>query len=829
MERFICIHGHFYQPPRENPWLEAIPVQPSAAPFRDWNQRIQAECYAPNGACRVRRDFQGPVTSIVNNYERISFNFGPTLLDWMKPQDPEAYQRILDADAASQERFSGHGNALAQGYNHMILPLSNSRDLETQIFWGIRDFQTRYRRMPEGIWLPETGVDHNTLFECARQGIRYVLLAPNQAKAVRKCTTEELRQPPKPNRRWSDVSGGRIDPTVPYLYRFADGSSIQLFFYDGPLSSAIAFQGLLNDGREFGRRLVGALRRHNRTQLVHVATDGESYGHHHRFGEMALAAALTEIELSGKARLTNYGEFLDLCPPQCEVQIHDPSAWSCAHGVGRWSEDCGCRMGTPGYHQRWRRPLRRALDLLRDGLDEVFESEAPRYLRDPWGARNAYVDVLLDGSRAGRENFLGAHGRSDLTEAGAQEVWKLLEMQRHRMFMYTSCGWFFDELGGIEGVQILRYGARALELGESFGYRGRKDFLEALAEAPSNVEEDHDGARIFATRVLADRVEPDRLVARYAIHAVLDPEKSPRTFPAYSLEVEDSIFESAGHARLLLGKVRLRLERTQEIRQLHFAVLHFGEHDFTCKVAPIVSPETTRAAQQRVLDAFRTHSLKESVLALEEAYPGGDHDLADLFDLERKRLVEKVLEASLEALAKGYEGIYMKNQKLMRFLAEMHLGLPEELSIAARYVLTRRLRSVAQGLAHARGASEVDTLLSMAVETLTESQRLGLDLSLEDFARGVQKRLEAEAEALSEGRGGGSIEICRRLVELAQGQHLPVVWFRTENHVFRFLSGPIRRLRERVDRGESALALRVERAEELGRALGFEVPIPSSS
>ena len=322
--KYICIHGHFYQPPRENAWLEAVEVQDSAHPYHDWNRRITVECYSANVYSRILDD-AGRIEKIVNNYEKISFNFGPTLLAWMEIHAPDVYQAVLEADKRSMARYSGHGSALAQAYNHMIMPLAHERDKHTQVLWAIRDFEYRFGRRPEGMWLPETAVDLETLEVLADQGILFTILSPDQAAQTRGLEDTD----------WCDVSDGAIDPKVPYLQQLEGGGTMTLFFYDGPISRAVAFEGLLKNGEAFAERLVSGFADQETPQLLHIATDGESYGHHFPHGDMALAYALHYIESQDLAQLTNYGEFLEKCPPTQEVQIKENTSWSCAHGVAR--------------------------------------------------------------------------------------------------------------------------------------------------------------------------------------------------------------------------------------------------------------------------------------------------------------------------------------------------------------------------------------------------------------------------------------------------------------------------------------------------------------
>jgi alpha-amylase/alpha-mannosidase (GH57 family) len=381
MERFICIHGHFYQPPRENAWLEYVELQDSAYPYHDWNERITAECYEPNSTSRIL-DRDGFISQIVNNYTRMSFDFGPTLLMWLERYEPGVYQAVIEADQRSQEYFSGHGSAMAQAYNHMIMPLANHRDRYSQVMWGIRDFQHRFGRQPEGMWLPETAVDLETLEILAELGIKFTILAPHQAKRIRQINAEN----------WDDVSRGNIETTRAYLINLPSGRRLNLFFYNGPISRAVAFEDILNSGENFAKRLVDAFSEKNDwSQLVHIATDGETYGHHHRFGDMALAFALHHIETDNLAQITNYGEYLEKCPPTHEVEIIEKTSWSCMHGIDRWWSDCGDNSGAhPKWNQAWRTPLRNALDGLRDSMVGQYEEKAGQYLKDPWVARDDY-------------------------------------------------------------------------------------------------------------------------------------------------------------------------------------------------------------------------------------------------------------------------------------------------------------------------------------------------------------------------------------------------------------------------------------------------------
>lgn len=495
----LVVHGHFYQPPRENPWTGVIDPEPSALPYRDWNERIHAECYRPNGVARIV-DGAGNIVRIVSNYELISFNFGPTLLSWLERMHPDTHTRIVRADQESARTHSGHGNAIAQGYNHAILPLCNARDEETQVRWGIADFEHRFGRAPESMWLPETACNERTLETLIAEGLRYIILAPQQAARVRKNSTSP----------WQDVSDGSVDPSVPYTYRSKRDTtkSITLFFYDGPLARGIAFDGALRSSEGLVERFRSAASGEHK--LVNVATDGESYGHHFKFGDRGIAYALDVAAASKGLRVTNYGEYLDHHPAEHEAEIAlgdlgEGSSWSCAHGVSRWIRDCGCQTGaSDAWSQSWRTPLRAAFDALRDASIPWFEQKGGDFFADPWKVRNEYIDVVLKRDTA--DAFVTRASKRPLTQAETAQAIALLEAQRHSMLMYTSCGWFFADIAGIEALQVLRYAARTLEWMEESGQvPPREEFMAHLAAARSNLVEKGTGADLFRTDVLPSR------------------------------------------------------------------------------------------------------------------------------------------------------------------------------------------------------------------------------------------------------------------------------------------------------------------------------------
>lgn len=488
----LCIHGHFYQPPRENPWTGRVEAQPSAAPAHDWNERITSECYRPNSAARLHATDELPDREL-SNYANMSFDFGPTLLTYLAREQKDVHEAIVAADREAQRRFSGHGSAIAQSYSHAILPLASQRDRRTEIRWGLRDFEMRFGRASEGLWLPECAVDTPTLEALADEGVRFTILAPGQASRVRRIGS----------RTWRDFrgSGHGIDTRLPYLVELASGRSIAVFFYDGALAHQVAFGQALHNGADF----LEALEDHMppAPALVHMATDGETYGHHHRFAEMGLAWVLDRVGRGTNAfDLTIYAEYLDRHPPIHEVEIVEKSSWSCAHGVERWRSDCGCSGGRRQGHQGWRGPLREALDTLRDLLAPVFEREGRGLLRDPWAARDDFAEVLVRRLPRTEKDFLERHQARALAAEHQARALELLDMQRHALLMYASCAWFFDDLGDIEPMQGLAHAARAIELsGPADSPRIERIFRSAIAHAVSN---DGENGSAVLDRVLAD-------------------------------------------------------------------------------------------------------------------------------------------------------------------------------------------------------------------------------------------------------------------------------------------------------------------------------------
>jgi len=684
MKKQICVHGHFYQPPRENPWLEEIEIQDSAYPYKDWNQRITSECYAPNVASRILDD-NGDIADIINNYTRMSFNFGPTLLTWLQRQEPDIYLAILKADKSSQHFYSGHGSAIAQAYNHMILPLANARDKKTQVLWGIKDFEYRFKRRPEGMWLPETAVDTATLEVLAEQGIHYTILAPYQAEGFRRIGETE----------WQSVNGNGFSTRCPYVCPLPSGKSIAVFFYDGSVSHDIAFSGLLGNGEQFAKRLLqGFSPDESLHELVHAATDGETYGHHHRFGNMALSYGMHYIEQNAFAQITVYGEYLEKYPPVFEVKIKENSSWSCAHGVERWRSDCGCCIGGHPWKQAWRKPLREAMDWLRDRLSNTYQSFMSDVCNDPWTVRDAYIEVVLDRSERTVERFLKTHLKRTVSREEGVAVLKALEMQRNAMFMFTSCGWFFDEVSGIETVQILQYAARAIQLaGEISGKDLEKEFLERLEPAESNIAEYKTAREIYVRFVKPRVIGILNVGAHFAISSLF--QAYPESFKAYCycVDIKDRRLHEIGKQKLIVGSAAIRSVITQESCVVDFAVLHFGDYNIHCGVRFNKDERTYSEMANDLVEIFFANNIADSIQKMTHYFGEHIYDLWDLFKNEQGKVLEDIFENTLDVIETNFRSIYDHYYPLMQVRPDFRIPLPKALAMTVEFVLNRDLAS----------------------------------------------------------------------------------------------------------------------------------------
>lgn len=769
---YVTVHGHFYQPPRENPYLDTIERQPSAAPFHDWNERIHHECYRPNAFARVLND-RGEVVGIANNYEYLSFNIGPTLMSWLERYDVEVYQRILEADRKSCDRLNGHGNAIAQVYNHMILPLANERDKYTQIRWGKQDFRSRFGRDPEGMWLAETAVDYPTVEALVAEGIKFIILAPSQAERCRLIPSDE-----QPVTQWLEVGGSQIDPTRPYRCFLADGRYIDIFFYDGPISRDMGFNDALNHSNNFAGRLGQAVRGdHRPAQLISVATDGETFGHHKGGTEKCLAYAFTQEFPQRGWTVTNYAHYLSINPPTWEVVLKPVTAWSCAHGVDRWQEDCGCGGGGL-WNQKWRRPLRHALDWLRDQLIKVYEDVGYQLFRDPWAARDEYIGCIRDRSPENVESFLARHRTRKLSPVEQIDALRLLEMQRHAMLMYTSCGWFFEEISRPEGVQILRYAARALELaGDVSGVQLEKGFLKRLALAPSNVDFFKTGGEVYRQLVVSAQVSFKQVAAHYAITSLLTSYQQRQQVYCYDAQQLDYQIQRMGALTLAVGQLRLVSEITWESAHLVFAVLHLGGWDFHCCIQPFAGRRAYSKLKDRVFNALKQASAAHTILAMNQMFCEESFSLQNLFAEERHRIMGLLSQETLTRLDQLYTQVYRDNYGVLMAFHRDELPVPQELQVAAEIALSNRCLTFIKALE--QDASDPQSALShlAGLEAIaTEANHLRCQLKIRDAKSTLEKLILRSLWQLlydvHSDTSNADIDFITRLIELGRQLNL---------------------------------------------------------
>jgi alpha-amylase/alpha-mannosidase (GH57 family) len=776
--QYVCIHGHFYQPPRENPWLETVEVQDSAAPYHDWNDRITAECYAPNGASRIT-DTENKIIRIMNNYSRISFNFGPTLLSWLNDYAPRAYRMILDADRASAQHNDGHGSAIAQVYNHIIMPLANERDARTQIRWGIHDFEYRFGRKPEGMWLAETAASRAVLDMMAEEGIKFTILAPHQCARVRPLAESGAKE----ELPWTETPDASVDTRHPYKVQLEEGRSITVFFYNGPNSRAIAFEGLLNSGVDFGRRLLsgfGDVTKDTEGEpalLSDVATDGESYGHHHKHGEMALSYAIHWLEDEQKVELINYAAFLAKYPPRWEAEIVDDTSWSCAHGVERWRSNCGCNSGGhPNWTQQWRAPLRQALDQLRDATGPLSEIVSATLFKDHWAARDAYIRVILDRSRTNIDAFFAEFATHELSQEERTKALELMELDRHIQLMYTSCGWFFDEISGIETVQVIAYAARVLQLAARlFGEPGaalEKQFLDMLATAPSNVGDIGNGAEVYRRYVTGMKIGLEQVGAHYAISSIFRSYPEQGELFCYNVRRQSHQVFSSGRGRVALGAAWIDSRITEESEEICFAVLHLGDQNLSAAVKRYDSsdPEQVKAFEAFSNDigkAMRRANLPEVIRLIDQLFGGMDYSLLSLFADEQHRILKAILTQTIAEMEDSLRKIYEDHTSLLDFLTTCGMAPPAALEVVANYATGSMLRR----------AIEAETFDADEVASLTEranTDHIKLNTQELGYSAGQRmKRAMVPLEAAAAGEESSSRVLADALVIAEAFRKLP--------------------------------------------------------
>src|SRR5574344_453462 len=763
-EIFLTIHGHFYQPPRENPWLEAVELQDSALPCHDWNERVNNECYSPNSVSKIV-DNKNRILDVVNNYKFMSFNFGPTLLSWLEVFAPSAYERIIKADIESVQEHNGHGNAMAQVYNHMIMPLANAHDKETQIKWGIKDFEYRFGRSPEGMWLAETAVDDETLKYLVDNGIKFTVLSPYQALKVKA----------KGQANWVDVSWGNIDPARSYRYYIKSDTKkfIDLFFYDGAISKSVAFDEILKDGNKFAKRLKdGVSESRDYPQLINIATDGESYGHHTKFGDMARAYVLRVRAKDEGFTITNYAEYLDKYRSDWEVDIKQASSWSCFHGVGRWKEDCGCSTGGhPGWNQKWRKPLRAALDYLRDELSGIFEREGQIYFDNPWNVRNNYIDVILDRNEQVINKFQKKYFRADLSDDDRVKGMQLLEMERQTLLMYTSCGWFFSEISGIETTQIMKYAARAMQLASVFSDKDfEKSFLEILSEAKSNLPEFGSGKDIFERFVKPSVVTVKQIASLWAIPSLYQEFEDEEDVYCYNIKKDAYKTLQKGNSKLVVGHLEIKSKVTLQKSNLMFVLLQYSDADFHCAIKEFSDENEYSAIQKELFKTFIMQPMTEIIRVIDQHFGREYFTLKDIFIEERRKILKVMLKGKMDKFAQIYQEMYEEGKASIYHMQSLGLKVPDEFKLSAGYTLSHEFNDL---VIHSSGFMEPD-IIQQAEDINLEAKKLGVEIDKDKTNKLFSQKLSQNVLRLAQSLEIQQADVVLEIFDLIEKLELKV-------------------------------------------------------
>jgi len=747
---FVIIHGHFYQPERENPWLGVVEREPSAAPFHDWNERIAGECYIANTVSRIL-DAKGRIDDIVNNFTYMSFNIGSTLFAWIEKHLPKTYDRIINADWASRGMNEGHGNAIAQPFDHIILPLASRRDRLTALRWGLADFRRRFLRPAEGVWLPEAAVNEEVLEDLIDLDIGFTILAPHQARRIRRIGS----------RQWRDVQPHELDTSAAYRYfsknRRGGRGYVDLFFFHGQLSTSASFEHILTNADHFSARIEKAALAMRRPDtgavLVNIATDGETFGHHEPFADMCLAYLFKEVAPMKNFRITNYAAFLAANPPQYEVELalgEDGlgTSWSCAHGVSRWRRDCGCVTGgRPWWHQRWRAPMRKGLEDLQHRIDETYQKAAEPFLRDPWRARDEFVEIIFDRSAEAVDAFLERHRKKDLAPADRSTVLRLLEAQRWALAMFTSCGWFYSDISGIEALQNLKFAARAAQCAQPFADGSlEKGLLAELERAPSNLPEFGTGRNVYERWAKRSAFGLDTAVACYAITLLTTGQ--PGLFRPFNYTISEIKREElAAEGKALVGLVEICDSRTCEQSLLAYYATESGMTDVRAYVRPVAGEAEYGKLREQVACVEKAQ--------LPDIFESGYYSWNDFVPEVATGVMEFLVEESLNEIRRRFDEIYAEREELFEAYVAAGVELPTEVRglIAAtlgnllhREILKRRgewsLSNFARALELCEQAKrfgvELETTRISAVLTedaIAEAQRLKGDLTVERFEK----------------------------------------------------------------------------------------------
>ncbi len=720
MSKFFVLHGHFYQPPREDPWWMSISRQDSAYPNHDWNDKIYWECYLPNATARIF-DRDSKIIQMVNNYSYINFDFGPTLFLWLREKHPDFIRLIKEADLKSMERNNGHGNAIAQPFNHMIMPLASDRDKDTQLFWGLRFFESVFNRKSEGIWLPEAACNYATLKHLKNHNIKYIILAPNQVEKVRKIGKKE----------WQDVSDGSVDVGLSYrIFLDKDKNDyIDCFFYQGDISHAISFQHIMHSAQSCAKRISSS---YSANSFLSLATDGETFGHHHPFSEMCLAY-LMKYELSSeKIEPINYGKFLEDNPPKHEAFIKEGegglgTSWSCSHGVRRWYDDCGCKtVNKPGWNQSWRKPLRDSLDWLSEELDKIFVSIGSEVLNNPWEARNDFIEIIIEPSDKSLEEFIGKHCK-DIERASS--ALKLLDMEHMRMLYYTSCGWFFDEISGIEPVQNLNYAARAIQLArEISGVDLEEVFLERLKLAKSNLDEFKDGRGVYERFVKPKIQSWDNYLSSYLIRNSFFETSSD--FYKFKIEEHDKQKITQGDSELEFGAITIKDNISLDESKKIYIVLKKREDDRECFLRDF-EDDVYKEIKDRFQDGIWISDKKRLKELLNNFFSDRCYRVKDIYPTEQERILGEIFRDKKDHIFNILGDIWDNNVELMEEYRDIGLLLPYEMHLLGASIIHNQIKEILELFKNTRDLKKIDQLKNLFIKI----DKMRLDMDMDEVGR----------------------------------------------------------------------------------------------
>jgi len=776
------IHGHFYQPPREDPWIDSIEPQPSAYPFRDWNVRITSECYAPNCFSRVL-DKRGRIRDIINNYQYLSFNFGPTLLSWMEREDKEVYDLIIEADKRSIDEHHGHGNAIAQIYNHVIMPLQNYEDKKTQIIWGLKDFEHRYGRKSEGIWLSETAIDYETIDLLIDHGLKFVVLSPEQASEFRKIG----------DKHWSKVSDSPISTKHPYKI-IREHGELGVFYFDKRLSTSVSFEHLLHNSDDFALRIKQSMTSKN--DVVIIASDGEIFGHHEPFGDMCLAALIKEYCINQKQiELLNFGEYLELYPAEYETKISlgDDglgSSWSCFHGVGRWYKDCGCHTGGEGnWTQNWRGPLRKSFDIVKESLDNVFITNVSKYLDDPWSLRNRYIEYILEGYGEAKYSFIRENVNKDISDEECSMLLTLLESQKYGMFMYTSCAWFFSDVSGIETVQNIKYAYKAVSLIENFDGDLKNKFENTLQKAKSNLPENGEGKWILDNWVYPHIQDFPHIANNFVALSILAEDFDEDSF---------RIFKTFGYENFNYKKI----ENTNNFFEGNIEV--FEKNGYRSKVYNFLFNERIDDVYQVLIipaeakDAFE--NIKNEVMNssdFDQFLNKGLHFFTDndLVKEVREFIIDKKYRYKTKQLVDYGISLFNENKSLLSNYRKMNVKLPD----IYKYFLSFTAQSIFYNLSLSLDSFPDKEILIELIQIFDFLKYFHIKVDLQVLKDKLSTILYNNIRSVGDDIDSKVLQQAVILIEFCNKVDCILEKSRSENVVFRLLKDNIDGLIEKID------------------------------